>query len=84
MGRASAAVAPWAYGADMAAADLGWIIGAIVGMVVAAWFGARRGGDHPADPDDPNAPDEHGFTPADKYGYGYDYSWGDPYGDKDL
>ena len=70
--------------------DVAWIVGATAVMVVVGWFGARRSGGGRAgtqDRDavaDPNAADEDGFTPADKYGYGYDYSWGDPYGDPDL
>ena len=50
-----------------------------------AWVLGHRHNEPPAAaPDDPNAPDEDGFIPADKYGYGYDYSWGDPFGDPDL
>jgi hypothetical protein len=60
-----------------------WIAIAVIAVV--AWLlGHSRSGDEPADPNDPNAPDEQGFTPADKYGYGYDYSWGDPFGDPEL
>lgn len=72
----------------VAALDWGTTIGVIVLFAVFAWLLISGGTDSPSDPstqsDDPNAPDEQGFTPADKYGYGYDYSWGDPYGDKDL
>lgn len=58
-------------------------VGGVLAVVIALvlWLVGHGDGDGP---DDPNAPDEHGFTPADKYGYGYGYSWGDPFGDPDL
>ena len=61
-----------------------WIVIGAVAFV--AWvLGHRSEHSTPAeDFDDPNAPDKDGFIPADKYGYGYDYSWGDPFGDPDL
>ena len=60
-----------------------WLV--LGAAAVIAWVLGHVGSDEPpADPDDPNAPDKDGFTPADKYGYGYDYSWGDPFGDPDL
>ena len=62
------------------------IVGVFVAVLVVAvvlWL-MSLGDDDPPDPDDPHAPDKDGFIPADKYGYGYDYSWGDPYGDPDL
>ena len=84
----------------VAAVDWGGAVGLIVLFAVFAWLliaggtdaetrpgseaGGDSGADDAADPADPNAPDADGFTPADKYGYGYDYSWGDPFGDKDL
>ena len=72
-------------------AAMDWLgtVGLIVLLAVFVWLLIAGGTDStppddPPDPTDPNAPDADGFTPADKYGYGYDYSWGDPYGDKDL
>ena len=57
----------------------------VIAVAVVAWLLARKpGAEDTPDPDDPNAPDEDGFIPADKYGYGYDYSWGHPFGDPDL
>jgi hypothetical protein len=57
----------------------------VIAVAVVGWLLARKpSAEEPPDPDDPNAPDEDGFIPADKYGYGYDYSWGDPFGDPDL
>ena len=67
----------------LAMGSVPWVVLGVVAFV--AWVLGHRHSEPPAvDPDDPNAPDEHGFIPADKYGYGYDYSWGDPYGDPDL
>ena len=71
----------------VAAIDWGGTVGLIVLLAVLVWLLLAGGTDSvppDEDPSDPNAPDADGFTPADKYGYGYDYSWGDPYGDKDL
>lgn len=74
----------------IAAVDWPGTVGLIVLFAVLAWLliagGTDSTGDseNAEDPADPNAPDAAGFTPADKYGYGYDYSWGDPFGDKDL
>ncbi|HVM18729.1 MAG TPA: hypothetical protein VM307_02090 [Egibacteraceae bacterium] len=59
-----------------------WVLAAAAAGVL--WLMSRGSDDAPPDDADPNAPDEHGFIPADKYGYGYGYSWGSPYGDPDL
>ena len=71
----------------VAAIDWGGTVGLLVLLALFAWLLIAGGTDSPPsgeDTSDPNAPDEDGFIPADKYGYGYDYSWGDPYGDEDL
>ena len=70
----------------VAAVDWGGTVGLLVLLAVLVWLLLAGGTDSapPEDASDPNAPDADGFTPADKYGYGYDYSWGDPFGDKDL
>ena len=67
---------------DIGAVGVGGAIALVFAFVL--WLlGHQSNG--PSDPDDdPHAPDKDGFTPADKYGYGYDYSWGDAYGDPDL
>ena len=67
----------------LAVGSVPWLV--LGAAAVVAWvLGHHRAEQPPADPDDPNGPDEDGFIPADKYGYGYDYSWGDPFGDPDL
>ncbi len=66
------------------ASSPGATLGSILLMLVIGRLISRGVDDGPPDADDPDAPDEHGFIPADKYGYGYGYSWGDPYGDPDL
>ena len=64
----------------------GWVGSVCLLAMFFLWLlgGADGGEDANGGAVDPEAPDEHGFIPADKYGYGYGYSWGDPYGDPDL
>lgn len=62
----------------------GGVAGAAVLVAAFVLWVLGHHGDETTEPqNDSNAPDKDGFIPADKYGYGYDYSWGDPYGDPD-